>query len=113
MKLLHQPLFILASTLFLFNQLAESQQIFLPYIHAYLDDLLCFPIVLTLILFFLRKIYQSPDYQLSTYQIAFAVLYFVVVFEGLLPHFSEDYTADVWDVVAYTFGAVIFWKWMQ
>lgn len=113
MKYLLRPLFILACTLFIINQLSESQQIFLPYIHAYLDDLLCFPIVLTLILFLLRKIYRNPHYRFTTTQIVFAVAYFSLVFEVFLPYFSANYRGDVWDVVAYGLGAWVFWKWMQ
>lgn len=113
MKLLLHPLFILASLLFLLNQFLESRQIFLPYIHAYLDDLLCFPIVLTLTLSLLRKIYQNPHFRFTTMQIVFAVAYFSLVFEVILPYFSANYKGDVWDVVAYSLGAKVFWKWMN
>ncbi|MEZ4886113.1 MAG: hypothetical protein R3E32_15365 [Chitinophagales bacterium] len=113
MNLLRCPLFILACFLFIFNQFLESQQIFLPYIHAYLDDLLCFPIVLTIILFLLREIYQNPNYRFTPLQIVFALAYFSLAFEVVLPYFSANYRGDILDVVAYVVGAVIFWKWMQ
>lgn len=113
MKLLFHPLFLLACILFVLNQFLETHQIFIPYVHAYLDDLLCFPIVLNLTLFLLRKIYQNPDYRFTTMQIVFAVAYFSLVFEVVLPYFSENYRGDIWDVVAYGLGAIVFWKWMN
>lgn len=113
MKLLLQPLFLLACFLFLLNQFLESQQIFIPYIHAYLDDFLCFPIVLTLILFLLRRIYQNPNFRFTTLQIVFAVAYFSLAFEVVLPYFSANYRSDALDVVAYILGAMFFGRWMQ
>lgn len=114
MKTLLQPLFLTACALFGINQLLEFHHIFLPYVHAYLDDVLCFPIVLTLILFLFRTaILKDPNFCLSSYQIAFAVAYFAFAFEEVLPYFSSEYTSDVLDVVFYAIGGGIFGKWMQ
>ncbi|MBA3899460.1 MAG: magnesium citrate secondary transporter [Bacteroidetes bacterium] len=114
MKLLKNKIFLLSSLLFTINQILEKGfGIFIPFIHAYLDDLLCMPVVLTLTLFILRWIIKSPDYTFSKKQVIFALLYFSFAFEVLLPLYSEKYTADVFDVLAYGIGAVIFYKYIN
>jgi predicted neutral ceramidase superfamily lipid hydrolase len=114
MNLLKNKLFLLSSLLFTINQLLEKGfGIFIPFVHAYLDDILCMPVVLTLTLFLIRKIIKTPDYQLSKKQIIFALIYFSVVFEVFLPQYSEKYTADILDVMAYVIGAIIFYKFIN
>lgn len=105
-KTLTHPVFILAVLLATINQLAERNGIFLPIIHSYLDDVLCFPIMLTTGLSVYRLAW--PDYRLSPWHIW--PLFFVVVFlfEIYLPKTSEIYTADPLDILAYLVGIYIF-----
>jgi hypothetical protein len=109
MRVLLHPLFWGSVGLFLLHQLLQKAGIhhWLP--DSYLDDLLCLPVVLTLALAFMRLVKGRPNYQLSFYMVSFAVLQVVVVFEFLLPRWSDTYHGDAWDVPVYIAGAAIWW----
>ncbi|HET6243634.1 MAG TPA: magnesium citrate secondary transporter [Bacteroidia bacterium] len=87
--------------------------IFIPLIHAYLDDLLCMPVVLSITLHILRLVLKNEKYVFSKIQVFFAVIYFSVMFEGILPLFSVNHTSDIMDIAAYGTGAIIFFKHMN
>ena len=63
MRTLLHPVFFTSVILAVLNQLIERQGVFIPLVHSYLDDLLCFPIVLTVGLSAYRTI--IPDYRLT------------------------------------------------
>ena len=107
MKVLRHPLFICATALTLANAALERLASPIPFIHAYLDDVLCFPVVLTLALALLRML-KGNDHRLSSFQIGAAVIYFSIVFEWMLPRVSASYTGDALDVIAYAAGAMMF-----
>jgi len=106
-------LFLASVVLAAINQLLERSGIFIPIVHSYLDDLLCFPIVLTTGLAAYRMLHQQPNYVLSHWQVWPAVGIYAVVFEVVLPSYSQVYTADVVDVIAYVIGALVFMKWIN
>lgn len=106
-RTLSNPVFLISVVLATTNQILEKGfGIFLPVIHSYLDDLLCFPIVLALGLAMYR--YFKPDYQLSAWHIWPTVIIYSLYFEWYLPQTSTVYTADVFDVLMYALGALIF-----
>lgn len=106
-KTLRNPVFLVCLFLAFTNQVLEKGfGIFLPVVHCYLDDFLCFPIVLTLGLAAYR--FQWPVYQLTAWHVWPLVLIYSVYFEWYLPQQSVVYTADVLDVVMYALGAVFF-----
>jgi hypothetical protein len=74
----------------------------------YLLDLLCMPLVLEITRQAMRLIF-SPNYDLSKFQILFAVLYVSLLFEYLLPMYQTRFYADVFDVFAYSAGATIWY----
>jgi hypothetical protein len=113
MSILRNPVFLLAFVLTASNELLERMGYSIPYVNSYLDDLACFPVVLTLALAFLRTFITSQDYSLSKIQVALAVIYFYFVFEWLLPAVSSSYTRDHADIIAYAAGAYIFWKFIN
>jgi hypothetical protein len=78
------------------------------YVSSYFADLLCLPILLSLATFFLQKVRLDEHFQLTIKMIFFVWLYVSIVFEVILPHFSTRYTADIWDVVAYSIGGIVF-----
>ena len=108
MRLLKHPLFISAVLLTTINAMLERAGYPVPFVHAYLDDVLCFPVVLTLALTFLRRFVTPRDYTLSAFQVVMAVIYFSIVFEWMLPRVSENYTCDPADIIAYSIGALLF-----
>lgn len=111
-KTLSSPVFLLAVLLATVNQILEKGfGIFIPVIHSYLDDLLCFPIVLTLGLAAYR--YFWPNYRLKLWHVWPLVLVYSVYFEMYLPQISSVYTSDILDVVMYISGAVIFQRFIN
>ena len=112
--LLH-PLFLICSFLYIVNQLIERvYHIHLPIVHAYLDDVLCMPVVLTVTLAAMQKLYGKPDMCLSRNQVIGTVLYFALVLEITLPYYAPGiYTADSLDVLFYGIGAFAFYYIIQ
>jgi hypothetical protein len=46
-------------------------------------------------------------------QVVVGLLYFSFLFEFALPKWSSDYTADIWDLVFYSIGALIFYNFIN
>lgn len=108
MKVLQHPVFILCAALWIINQLLELNSVYVWPLHAYLDDLICFPLILTFILAVQRSYFKNDKMIMPISKTAFAVAAFAFCFELVLPRFREVYTADVLDVIAYSIGAIIF-----
>ena len=111
MSVFKNPYFLASCVIFWVNQYLEKVEgIFIPYIHAYLDDLLAMPVVLGLTLQIFRWFHpQKNRFLFTKVQIAIAVLYFSLIFEVILPMRSPLYTRDWWDVLFYAIGAVGFY----
>lgn len=106
------PVFLSCLFLAFLNQLIEKGfGVFIPLVHSYLDDLLCFPIVLTLGLAAYRTAY--PTYRLTGWHIWPMVLIYAVYFEGYLPQTSALYTSDPLDILMYVLGALIFQRFIN
>jgi hypothetical protein len=105
--LLH-PVFIAAVVLAAANQFLELAGIYLPFVHSYLDDLLCFPIILGTGLANYRLAY--PEYRLANWHIWPLFVVVVFLFELYLPQTSSAYTADPLDVLFYLGGIYLFQK---
>ncbi|MBW7466273.1 hypothetical protein ABID22_000054 [Pontibacter aydingkolensis] len=110
MKTLRHPIFLASLLLFCLNQVLELLHIYIWPLHTHLDDLLCMPVILTLILAAERLYFRNPYFVLPRHYIVVSVLLFSIVFEGILPLLAAKYTADAWDIVAYVVGALIFHK---
>lgn len=107
MRTLLNPTFLVCLVLASMNQILEKGfGIFIPIVHSYLDDLLCFPLMLTLGLAMYRHF--NPDYRLTGWHIWPTVIIYSDYFELYLPQTSAVYTADVLDVLMYVLGALIF-----
>ena len=110
MKLLRNPFFILAISLYLANRYLLALLGLANYKVPYLNDILCLPIVLTLALWLQQKLFpHSARPRLNIEQVIFTVCYFAVFFEGILPAFSDRYTRDYWDIAAYAVGGVLYY----
>lgn len=80
----------------------------LLWVGSYLDDVLCLPVVLGVVLAFLRWFRQRPDLTLPVgLGLATLVLY-AGWFELVQPRLSSRATADPLDAVAYAVGLVLF-----
>ncbi|RIJ37664.1 magnesium citrate secondary transporter [Pontibacter oryzae] len=108
MKTIRQPYFLLCLALFMLNQLLEWQQLYIRPLYSYLDDLLCLPLSLTIVLAAERAYFLNPAFILPKSHILLAIFLFSIVFELVLPFCSLAYTADFLDVVAYGFGGILY-----
>ena len=106
-RTLTNPVFLVCVMLASVNQILEKGfGIFLPLVHSYLDDLLCFPIVLTLGLAMYR--YFKPDYLLNGWHMLFTFLLYSIYFEWYLPKVSSSATSDPVDILMYLVGLTVF-----
>lgn len=113
MSTFRQPLFIFFLILVAVNQALELSGVYIWPLHTHLDDLLVLPLALTIALGAERLYFKNPYFVLPLHYTLLALLLFSLVFEGLLPLLHSRYTADLWDVLAYAAGAVIFQVWMN
>lgn len=96
---------------FVVNQVVEANGIFIPWVHSYLDDILCSPIVLGFALFVQQQFtYRNAKYLLTKGMVILFVIWYALIFEVFLPISSEQFHADWLDVVAYSLGALAFFK---
>ena len=117
---LRLALVVVWGTVFVALHVAELAQLAPTTVRSYLDDVLCLPLVLTL----LRVVQNltvsggraSPRRGVvgllaggsAWWQGALAVVYFSVVFELVLPRLADGFTGDVKDVLAYIVGWLVF-----
>jgi hypothetical protein len=115
MRVLKNPLFLIACILFWANQYLEKVQgIFIPFVHAYMDDLLAMPVVLGITLQAFQWIHPlRAGFRFTKVQVLVGWLYFSLLFEILLPRWSDHYVADPWDVLAYGIGAAFFYRFIN
>lgn len=111
MSVLKNPFFWIPCLLFWANQYLEKiQEVFLPFLHSYLDDLLAIPVVLGITLQIFRWIHRDNRQLIFTKkQVIIGLVYFGLLFEGLLPAWSAVYVRDPLDLVCYAIGAIYFW----
>lgn len=100
------PWFLASAGLFTAHYILQHAGLKIPFADAYLDDLLCMPVVLSISHAAMRFLYSKMS--LTTAQILFTVIYCSILFEVLLPMMSHTYTGDVVDVVLYALGAWFF-----
>lgn len=105
------PLFWVSSSLFCAHQIIEIWWS-IPYVHAYLDDLLAPSIVLGLCLAFFQNFFPGdPDFKLSLWQVLLFSLWYSLLFEYLFPRFDSRHYSDYVDIIFYFSGALIFFYW--
>lgn len=111
MNVFKNPYFFIPILLFAGNQVLEKGfEIFIPWVHAYLDDLLALPVILGITLQIYRWIHPLGEgFRFKKEHVIVAFLYVSVVFEGVLPWYSEVYIRDLWDILCYGLGSLIFY----
>lgn len=106
-RTLSNPVFLTSLFLAVGNQMLEKGfGLFLPIVHSYLDDLLCFPIVLTLGLAMYRAL--IPNYKLGLLHMIPVFIAYSIYFELYLPSVSTSATSDPVDVLMYAIGMAVF-----
>jgi len=109
LKVFRNPVFLTALFLFVVTHLLKFIGISFTFANAYLDDLVCFPLLLTGILAFHRSVqFRNSAYVLPLGHLAFGVVFYGILFEVILPALQSSSIADPLDVIAYSTGAIIF-----
>lgn len=72
----------------------------------YLADLLCLPLMLSVVLLLIRLVQNARRVYLTWPMVLFAFCYVSIVFEFLLPRYYVRFTSDPFDVVMYALGGI-------
>lgn len=75
----------------------------------YVNDFLCMPIVLTICLKAVHLVKKDHTIKLGIFPILSLTIFYSVYFEVYLPKVEPRYTADVWDVIMYFLGSILFY----
>ena len=114
---LRHPLFLALAALYVFSFCNRRWQVVaLPaLVDFHLADVLALPLLLTLGLSVMRRLYfRQPTFVLPAPWIFSTWLVVSLWFELLLPHLRPGTaTADGLDVGAYAVGGLVFWRWLN
>ena len=79
------------------------------WIFNYVNDFLTIPLVATVCLYSVWFIRKDVSIRLNWLTILSLVVLYSFVFEFYLPRQSHRYTADIWDIVCYSLGGLVFY----
>ncbi len=94
--------------LFVVVRLLEAAGSAPGWVRGYGDDLLCLPLVLSVVLTAHRLAGRSGRFTLPGFHGLLAVLLFGILFEGILPLTAAGAVADPLDVLMYLAGFLVF-----
>jgi hypothetical protein len=80
--------------------------------HGYLNDVICLPMFVPIILYIQHLIGVRPHYRFPrVWEIAIAWGAFAIVFQAITPRFPKVFitAGDPWDMLAYASGGVVAW----
>lgn len=102
--------FLIALSIAVLHQVLQKiLNIQIQVVNSYLDPLLFLPILLQLMLFERRYLFEKDaQYVFSWYQILMVVFVVSMVCEVLFPLWNPAFTADYIDAICYLIGGVIF-----
>lgn len=100
---------VLAAALLVGHQVAYRLGLRGYWADAYLDDVCGMLLWLYLLEWEQRRLWQWRQRPFRGYELAVLVVLWSVFFEALLPRWHSGYTADAWDVLAYTAGALLYY----
>ncbi len=114
---LRDPLFLCCVAAYFVNRFALKPTCDWPFLHSYLNDLICIPFWVPIMLLLMRKLrLRDNDGSPASWEILVPLLMWSAVFELWVPHvrgFEGLATSDPFDVTAYAagaFGAAIWWR---
>lgn len=111
MKLLYSPVFVICVVLFVAHQISQKVLgISIPLADSYLDNLVTPPILLTLIVVERRILFKrGPGYTLNIMETTMGTVLIALISEVLFPYLSNEFTADLLDVLFYILGSILFY----
>ena len=99
-------LLIISSFISLSNQVFQYFDLGILFTTSFLDDLLFFPIILSIILIYENR--KKKNYEIPTKHTLIGVLIISVLFEIIIPKIDKRFIADYVDVLFYIIGAMIY-----
>jgi hypothetical protein len=108
-RYLRDPLFVFCVALYFLNRWVLKPHLTSVFLHAYLNDLICIPFWVPIMLFVMKRLRLRKSDELPTaFEILIPLILWSWVFEAYLPFtpmFKHLATSDYRDVLAYTMGA--------
>jgi hypothetical protein len=115
---LRDPLFLMCVTTYFVNRLVLKQIWTSGFVHEHLNDLICIPFWVPIMLFAQRRLgLRDQDGRPSASELVIPLVIWSWVFEIILPRtdlFGNWCVADYLDVMYYSLGALLaalFWRW--
>lgn len=107
-RYVRDPVFLLGCAAYAINRWILKPHFASPFLHSYFNDLFLIPCALPPLLMLtswlgLRDPHQNPRLR----EIVFHLAIWSVLFEWIGPRICSHAVGDVWDVVAYTAGAIV------
>lgn len=107
-KFLKDKLFIISVILYLINSLTIRMGINNNYfMRNYFNDLLLIPVALPIVLYLIKLFKFRNDNYPSFSEIFICLIVWSIMFEFVGPKIMNKGTADIYDVLAYSVGAII------
>lgn len=97
----------IVSFLFLIDKALQFFRVSPTWFNNYADDFLFIPISLGYALV-VQQSFVSKHFVFNLRQIIAAWVVFSVLFEGIYPQYSLQFTRDYWDILVYGLGAIFF-----
>jgi len=101
-------LFTISTLLFLTHQFLQwGLGVHIPFIDSYIDPFLAMPILLLMLDWEMEFFRTRP--KLNEMELLASFIIFSVIFEWFFPYLSADFTGDVWDIIAYFLGGLLYY----
>ena len=98
-------LLTISLVVFSINQIFQNLGLSTHFMSSYLDDILFFPICLSVIWIFENR---NKNYEIPIYHSLVGLILISVAFEYLIPMFDSRFTADPMDIIFYGIGILIY-----
>jgi len=112
MRTIKHPLFIMVFSIYSVYYLLKHAGVVMPFlVTSYLADLLSLFIINTIVLFFLRKCYGMPNYELHSGMVLVSFFIITLVFEVIQPAMGNYAVFDPFDVLCYALSGSGYLLW--
>lgn len=113
-RYLRDPMFLLCLAVYVVNRLILKAVWKEGFVHEHLNDLICIPFWVPVMLFAQRRLGLRDDAPPRPAELIIPLVLWSWVFEILLPAVDARFVGDHLDVMYYSLGALgagVFWRW--
>lgn len=113
-RYVRDPACLLACTLYALNRWVIAPRTSVAFLHNQFDDSLLIPAALPPLLWVQRMLGLRPNDAMPGWaEVLLHLVVWSIAAEVVAPHLFKHAVGDIWDVVAYTVGAVLATLWWQ